>query len=126
MCQQPAYLELEFIPAGSAVVTSRFACLNKPGKPEELIVVDDEGGVYRGGEAWIMCLYALRAYREWSLRLASPVLLPLARTAFHLLSRNRISATSILNLPPDDEILRYIGTFSAVPACASQTKEVKS
>ena len=50
----------------------------------ELVVVDDSGGVYRNGSAWIMCLYALREYREWSLRLATPALFPLARQAFAL------------------------------------------
>jgi hypothetical protein len=36
-----------------------------------------------------MCLYALEEYRDWALRLASPLLLPLARQAFETLSKNR-------------------------------------
>jgi hypothetical protein len=36
-----------------------------------------------------MCLYALEEYRDWALRLASPLLLPLARQAFDTLSKNR-------------------------------------
>ena len=52
-------------------------------------MVSDEGGVYRGPQAWIMCLYALRDYREWSQRLAHPALLPWARRVCELLSENR-------------------------------------
>ena len=38
-----------------------------------------------------MCLYALKEYREWSQRLASPALLPLARRVCELVSDNRLS-----------------------------------
>ena len=32
----------------------------KPG--EQLVVISDEGAVYRGANAWIMCLWALENY----------------------------------------------------------------
>src|SRR5947209_8036605 len=32
----------------------------------ELAVVSDEGAVWLGDHAWIMCLYALRNYRDWA------------------------------------------------------------
>lgn len=98
---QPAYLDLVFLPAGSPEALARFPGLSKPGRPAELIVVSDEGGVYRDDHAWIMCLYALVEYREWSLRLASPTLLPLARAAFSLVSRNRDRLSRLLNHAED-------------------------
>ena len=52
-------------------------------------MISDAGEVYLNNHAWIMCLYALEEYRDWALRLASPLLLPLARQAFETLSRNR-------------------------------------
>jgi hypothetical protein len=69
-----------------------------------LVVVDDDGGVYRGETAWIICLYALEGYREWALRLASPALRPLARAACHWFSRNRRSISRRLGLLPDDRL----------------------
>lgn len=84
-----ALLPLTFLPAGSKESRRRFPTLRQADPPEELIVVDDEGGVYRGTDAWILCLFALEDYRDWSVRLASPALRPFARAAFEFVSRNR-------------------------------------
>src|SRR3954453_16403795 len=89
LARQPAFLDLTFIPAGSERSAHLFPGLTRPGEAEELIVVSDDGAVYRDGGAWIMCLFALVEYREWALRLAHPLLLPLARQAFALLSKQR-------------------------------------
>ena len=97
---QPAFVELEWLWSRSSEVTSRFPGLVGPG-PADLIVVDDEGGVYRGASAWIMCLYALREYREWSVSLASPALLPFARKAFDALSASRGVISRIFRLSPE-------------------------
>jgi predicted DCC family thiol-disulfide oxidoreductase YuxK len=111
LARQPAFLELSFLPAGSALAAARFPGLVRPGRPEELVVVSDDGGVYRDGSAWIMCLYALQEYREWSLRLAGPTLFPLARQAFALVSRQRGRVSRWLNLASEVEIaetLRHV------------------
>src|SRR5262245_7721350 len=55
----------------------------------ELVVVTDDGSVYRDDAAFIMCLYGLQAYREWSLRLATPALMPFAATFFRAVSKRR-------------------------------------
>lgn len=116
MLRQPAFLMVEFIPAGSAASKSRFPGIEPQGKSEELIVIDDQGGVYRNGDAWIMCLYALREYREWSLRLARPALLPLARSAFQLLSKNRFALSQFLELKADEPLQRRLESVPP-PAC---------
>lgn len=87
--RQPAYVALEFLPAQSTELARRFPGFEAKDAPEELVVISDEGGVYLGARAWIMCLYALEEYRGWSVRLAQPALLPLARAAFALLSKSR-------------------------------------
>src|SRR5262249_51191150 len=89
LSQQQAFLELVFIPAGSEWAARGFPEVARPGQVDELVVVADDGGVYRDARAWIICLYALVEYREWSIRLAQPLLLPLARQAFALLSKRR-------------------------------------
>jgi predicted DCC family thiol-disulfide oxidoreductase YuxK len=90
LSRQPAFVELRFIPMQSPEVLRRFPGIEKHGLGEDLLVVSDEGAVYRGPRAWIMCLYALAEYREWSERLSHPALLPLARQACMLVSQHRI------------------------------------
>ena len=104
LAAEPAYVELDFLAAQSPDVVRRFPGLEPEGKPEELIVVSDDGGVYRGPEAFIMCLWALENYREWSEVLARPALMPLARHAFGLLSENRRSITKWLGWGGTDEL----------------------
>ncbi|MBI2678365.1 MAG: DUF393 domain-containing protein [Candidatus Koribacter versatilis] len=99
---QPKFLALEFIPAGSDHARFRFPTI--PDRVEELIVVADDGGIYKGDRAWIMCLYALADYREWALRLAAPKLLPLARAAFQLISENRIAISRLFHLYTDEGV----------------------
>jgi predicted DCC family thiol-disulfide oxidoreductase YuxK len=104
MLRQPTYLGLTFIPAHSGLARTLFPNLTHVGGPEDLVVISDVGGVYRGGDAWLMCLYALVEYREWSLRLARPALRPLARSAFAMLSKQRSRISHWLRLASEAEI----------------------
>src|SRR4051812_3330512 len=113
---QESLVDLEFLAAGSEVAARMFPTLAGSDRPEELIVVSDEGGVYRGGHAWIMCLYALEDYREWAERLASPALLPLARQGFALLSKHRGPISRCLGLASEHEMIQALGRVDA-PAC---------
>src|SRR5687767_1155147 len=89
--EQPAYLELNFIPSRSAEAQCRFPGIEKYEVGNELVVVGEDGAVYAGPNAFIMCLYALVDFREWSLRLARPALLPFARQMFDFISNNRVA-----------------------------------
>lgn len=110
---EPKFLALEFIPAGSDHARYRFPSLSLslPDKVEELVVVADDGGVYRGDRAWIMCLYALTEYREWALRLATPRLLPLARSAFQLISEHRIRISKLFHLYTEDGVAEQLASY---------------
>jgi predicted DCC family thiol-disulfide oxidoreductase YuxK len=83
---QPAVWPLEFVPFQASERMARFEGIDVFQRRGPLLVVSDEGGVYAGPNAFIICLYALEDYQEWSYRLAAPMLLPLARRAFELLS----------------------------------------
>jgi predicted DCC family thiol-disulfide oxidoreductase YuxK len=117
--EQRALVDLECLPAGSAETARRFPELRRAGGKEELVVVDDEGGVYRDTHAWLMVLWALEDYRAWAQRLSRPSLMPLARNAFELLSSNRRRLSDWLHL--EDEAVRQrlerAGPPSA-PKCA--------
>jgi predicted DCC family thiol-disulfide oxidoreductase YuxK len=114
--RQETLVDLVFIAAASEAAERLFPTLADSDRPEELIVVSDEGGVYRGGHAWIMCLYALEDYREWAERLSSPALLPLARQGFALLSKQRGRISRWLGLASEHEIVEALGRVVA-PAC---------
>src|SRR5262245_53925935 len=86
---KPKYVELVFVPATSDEARRRFPELNHDLTLDDLTVISDEGAVYRGPKAWLMCLWALRDYREWSLRLSSPELLPTAKRVISTISQNR-------------------------------------
>jgi predicted DCC family thiol-disulfide oxidoreductase YuxK len=116
--QQPQLVPMEFVAANSPRACELFPSLSRPGtRPEELIVVDDRGGVYREGHAWIMCLYALAEYRGLSFRLGSPTLLPLARKAFSFLSKRRGALSELLGMPSDRQIATRLEHESAI-GCA--------
>lgn len=86
---QPAYVRLDFVAAGSDEARRRFPDLDHVAALEELTVVSDAGDVYAGAQGWLMCLWALRDYRAWALRLGTPALMPQARRIITWVSQNR-------------------------------------
>ena len=96
LMKQAAYVPLVFIPLQSPEVQKRFPGIDALKPNEQLLVISDGGAVYRGASAWIMCLWSLQNYREYALRLANPVLVPLAQSVCELLSRNRFYLSETL------------------------------
>jgi predicted DCC family thiol-disulfide oxidoreductase YuxK len=123
LIRQTMLIDLRFIPAGSATARRLFPGLDRIGEPpEELVVISDQGAVYRNGSAWIMCLFALEAYRDWANRLAHPLLRPLARQGFALLSKQRSRISHWLSLASEVEIAETLSQVSA-PVCVSQASK---
>lgn len=89
LAQEPAYLPLYFIAAGSDEAMQRFPALDHTATLREITVVGDGGEVYYGAKAWLICLWALRDYRAWSLRLSTPELLPTVKGFVHWVAENR-------------------------------------
>lgn len=93
LAKQPMLVPLRFVPQGSARQKQLYPDLelrsDELGRPEELVVIDDRGRLYRNDKAWVMCFYALREYRALSMRLAKPGMAGLARRAYHLIAANR-------------------------------------
>jgi predicted DCC family thiol-disulfide oxidoreductase YuxK len=87
--EQPKLVPLLLIPVKSEEARSRFPMLDHEPTVNDLTVISDEGAVYFGPKAWLMVLWALCRYREWSYRLASPELLPTTRRVVSLISERR-------------------------------------
>jgi predicted DCC family thiol-disulfide oxidoreductase YuxK len=105
LMRQQAFIELYFIPLQSPKIAQLFPGLKEWDEldlSEKLVVISDEGAVYQGQYAWIMCLYALRDYREWAQRLAHPALLPFARRVCETVSRNRLLISRFLKEPVEE------------------------
>ena len=101
---QPAYVRLEFIPYDSPQARQRCPMIDQLHADQEIIVLSDEGYLWQGAGAWVMCLWALRDFREWSQRLASPPMQAIARKVVHLISANRLTLSSLLRLRGDQAL----------------------
>jgi len=106
MSRQHSTWELQFVAAGSPESRRLFPDLTLPSRPEELIVVGEDGAVYRGDAAYIMCLYALDAYRPLANRMSQPTWRPLARRIFTMISTNRLQISDFLGLRSEEALAR--------------------
>lgn len=112
LMDQPQLITIETVPLSSPLVASRYPTLRAA---EELVVIADDSAVYRGTDAWIMALYALTEYREWSLRLASPALKPFARNIFEMVSKQRRGLSRIFGYS-NEQLVRYL-SIQPQPSC---------
>src|SRR5262245_38670443 len=95
LAEQPKLIELRMIPIKSEGAHLRFPQLNHEMTSEDLTVISDHGAVYFGPKAWLMVLWALAGYREWSYRLAAPELVPTTRRVVSLVSQHRYKISRV-------------------------------
>jgi predicted DCC family thiol-disulfide oxidoreductase YuxK len=84
---QPCLVEVELLPAGSAVAKQRYGSF--PILGDELVVFDDQGRGWVGAAAFLTCLWATARYRPWAYRFARPHLAPHAERFFRFVSKRR-------------------------------------
>lgn len=75
----PNMVGLGFVAAGSTEARQRYPELDHAATLREVTVVADDGAVYVGDRAWIVCLWATAEHRAAAVRLASPAMRPVAR-----------------------------------------------
>jgi len=117
MRQQDALVPIQFVESRSSEAQRRFPQL----PVDELAVVADTGEVWLGTRAWIVCLWALRGYRELALRLTSPLLVLIAPEAYTVVSRNRYALSGMLRLRNERELEQQLRKV-AVPRCQIEPK----
>ncbi|MGW0860243.1 thiol-disulfide oxidoreductase DCC family protein [Streptomyces sp. NPDC002690] len=76
---QRQLVPLDLVPAASEEARRRFPELDPATTLEEITVVGDQGQVYQGAAAWIVCLWALADHRPKAHWLATPAGRPFAR-----------------------------------------------
>ncbi len=121
LSKQPKFIPMKYFPRAAAIVNEKFPNIIDPQKLDEMIVIADDGAVYRGTSAYIICLYALRNYREWALRLTSPILKPLARIAFSKIAQNRLRISRWFNLSTDNCLATELRTSHIHTTCDHST-----
>ena len=98
LADQPKLVELRMIPSKTEAARKRFPHLNHELTSEDLTAISDKGDVYFGPKAWLMVLWTLVRYRDWSYRLASPELLPTTRRVVSLISQHRYQISHVAGL----------------------------
>src|SRR5580704_11595514 len=84
---QPAYVALEFLACKSPEAQRRYG--EVPWLGAELVAVSDGGEVWAGPAAFLVALWALEDYREWSYRLSGDSFSRMAERFFVALSHRR-------------------------------------
>ena len=72
-------VRLRFVAAGSANARALYPSLDHEATLREVTVVADDGSVYVGDRAWIVCLWSTWEHRHTAVRLAGPRMRPVAR-----------------------------------------------
>lgn len=91
---QRSFVPMRFVACGSEEARVRYGTV--PWLGEELVVVSDEGDVWAGPAALLVCLWALEDWREWSYTLTGSVLTPLVERFFQAVSSRRRSIGAFL------------------------------
>ncbi|GGT17016.1 DUF393 domain-containing protein [Streptomyces atratus] len=79
LMKQRRLVPLDLVPAASEEARRRFPGLDHAATLDEITVIGDRGQIYRGTDAWIVCLWALAEHRPRSHWLATPAGRPFAR-----------------------------------------------
>lgn len=102
-CQKRAF-EIDFVPYQAAEAEEVFPGINTLDPAREMIVRTDDGGIYRGAEGWVWCLYSCANYRGLAHRLARPTMLGVAIRMCRLLAANRRGLSKIFFRRKDREV----------------------
>jgi predicted DCC family thiol-disulfide oxidoreductase YuxK len=103
------------LPRQAPEVKAAFGDFDKAGTKPELIVIDDDGGIYRDADAWIITLWALEGYQRWATRMARPSLKPFARALFEVVSSNRHAFSKLLALDTDEVLQHRLSQLDPSP-----------
>ena len=97
LAQSRTFVPLELLSSQSREARERYGAV--PWLGEELVVISDEGDVWIGPAAFLVAMWSLADYREWSYRLSGPELAPLAERFFVAISSQRRRSAGFFDKP---------------------------
>jgi predicted DCC family thiol-disulfide oxidoreductase YuxK len=101
LSQQTLLVAIEFLPVGSEEALRRYGSMGN--RRDLLIVADDQGRIWTGPDAFVMCLWATAGYRSWARWAARPGWRSLARVLFGTVSSNRHRIAELMSGECRDE-----------------------
>ena len=81
--------DVRFVPYRSEEAASRLGAGYKPGQPDVAFLVEGDGTISRGLDAFLPLVPGLRGGRALHAILKVPLIRPLAELAYRLIARNR-------------------------------------
>ncbi|MGW2596174.1 thiol-disulfide oxidoreductase DCC family protein [Streptomyces klenkii] len=119
LAKQRQLVPLDLVPVGSAEARRRFPGLDHAAAYEEITVVGDGGQVYRGASAWVVCLWALSAYRPLAHRISTPSGIRFARGAVLAAAKYRGARWQVPAAGASGWVYQPAGgwTYVSPPAC---------
>jgi predicted DCC family thiol-disulfide oxidoreductase YuxK len=114
--QQPCSCNVNYVSYQSARAEEWFQSMAVGEFERQLVVRNDSGGMYRGAAAWVQCMLVCLSYADLAERLSSPLLMPVAQKACHLVACNERTLREIFSVQNDEEVLAELeGAF--LPSC---------
>lgn len=101
---QALWLPVEFVGYNTAEARRRFPEIVTLDAGTDVVVMADDGRWWQGPEAWLVCLWATRAHRVASHRLAAPAFRPWLRRIVHAISQRRLKISWLLGLASEREL----------------------
>ncbi|MDB9741293.1 DUF393 domain-containing protein [Akkermansiaceae bacterium] len=106
--KQKRAFEVEFIPYQSDRAIEVFPEIETLDPDKEMIVRTDDGEIYQGAEAWVICLHSGKKYQGIADKMASPALLPMAKKTCNILAANRLKLSGLLFKKKDQEVAEHL------------------
>jgi predicted DCC family thiol-disulfide oxidoreductase YuxK len=117
--RQPRAYRIEFIPYQSQMAETVFPGIGTLDPAREMIVRTDQGEIFRGAEAWVLCLYSCANHQATAGKLASPGLLSIAIHSCRLLAANRHSLSKVFFRRKDKQVRETLHQMQT-PECTSE------
>lgn len=106
--RQERAFKIDFVPYQAERAEEVFPGIHTLDPAREMIVRTETGEIYRGAEAWVMCLYSCANHRDLAKRLARPAMLAVAIRVCHLLAANRHGLSKVFFRRKDKEVRKTL------------------
>lgn len=114
--RQPRAYQIDFIPYQSPCAEKVFPGIGTLDPAREMIVRTCRNEIYRGAEAWVLCLYGCANHQAAAMKLATPGLLSVAIRACRVLAANRHSLSKVFFRRKDKAVRETLHQMQA-PEC---------
>ncbi|MCW1887458.1 DUF393 domain-containing protein [Luteolibacter flavescens] len=104
IARQPRAFQIGFVPYQSPDAERVFPGLGTLDPAREMVVRTSDGGIFRGAEAWVWCLYSCANHQAAARRLGGPAMLPVAIRACRVLAANRHALSKVFFRKKDRQV----------------------